>query len=114
MSQQLVPFGAGTRACPGRYQALLVLRATIAALVTNFDVGADPRETNEETMAPIDTFVSVRPPLPLPSFSLLRALGLDAHSGACWSAACVAGVAPGVEGVPLEVYAARAVTSSVE
>ena len=58
MGQYLIPFGAGTRACPGRYQAQLVFRATLAALVLNFDLVADARETNEETMAPRDAFVS--------------------------------------------------------
>ncbi|KAH9933612.1 cytochrome P450 [Epithele typhae] len=60
MQQHLMPFGAGTRVCPGRYQALLLARATISALVLNFDVSADARETNAATMAPRDTFV-VRP-----------------------------------------------------
>ncbi|KAM5544681.1 hypothetical protein V8D89_001579 [Ganoderma adspersum] len=57
MSQHLMPFGAGTRACPGRYHAQIVFRATLAALVLNFDLSADPRETSETTMAPRDAFM---------------------------------------------------------
>ncbi|TBU27841.1 cytochrome P450 [Dichomitus squalens] len=57
MSQYLMPFGAGTRACPGRYQAQLIFRATIAALVLNFDLSANPVETNADTMAPRDAFM---------------------------------------------------------
>lgn len=58
MAQHLMPFGAGTRACPGRNQAQIMFRVTIAALVVNFDLVCDPRETNEETMALRDAFVS--------------------------------------------------------
>ena len=57
MFQHLMPFGAGTRACPGRYQAQLIFRAAIAALAVNFDLSANPLETNVDTMAPRDAFV---------------------------------------------------------
>ncbi|KAI0327041.1 cytochrome P450 [Cubamyces sp. BRFM 1775] len=60
MSQCFMPFGAGTRACPGRHQAQLVFRIVVAAIVLNFDIHADPLETNEETMAMRDAF-AVRP-----------------------------------------------------
>ncbi|KAI0363884.1 cytochrome P450 [Pilatotrama ljubarskyi] len=60
MQQHMMPFGAGTRACPGRYQAQIIFRTLIAAVVSNFDVVLDPSETNEETMAPRDAF-AVRP-----------------------------------------------------
>ncbi len=58
MMQHMLPFGAGTRICPGRHQAQIVFRITIAAIVLNFDLAADPAETNEQTMAPRDRFVS--------------------------------------------------------
>ncbi|TFK84797.1 cytochrome P450 [Polyporus arcularius HHB13444] len=58
MSQYFIPFGVGTRACPGRYQAYMVFRITIAALVLSFDFIADPKETNERTMATRDAFAT--------------------------------------------------------
>ncbi|KAH9933617.1 cytochrome P450 [Epithele typhae] len=60
MQKHLMPFGAGTRVCPGRYQSLLLARAIFAALVINFDITADERETNTTTMAPRDSIL-VRP-----------------------------------------------------
>lgn len=55
----MMPFGAGTRACPGRCQTQMILHMTLAALVLNFDISGDPQEVNEKTMSPIDTFVSM-------------------------------------------------------
>ncbi|KAI0353715.1 cytochrome P450 [Trametes cingulata] len=60
MHQYMMPFGAGTRACPGRYQAQIIFRSLLAAVLSNFDINADASETNEETMAPRDAF-AVRP-----------------------------------------------------
>lgn len=59
MSQHMMPFGAGTRACPGRCQTQMILHMTLAALVLNFDISGDPQEVNEKTMSPIATFVSM-------------------------------------------------------
>ena len=56
----MMPFGVGTRSCPGRYQTQMILRAIVAAVVLNFDVSTDPTQTNEGTMEPIDTFVGGR------------------------------------------------------
>ena len=50
MERNMLPFGAGTRGCPGRYQAQIVMRIVTTALVLNFDIAADPKETNEETV----------------------------------------------------------------
>lgn len=59
MTQSLMTFGLGTRACPGRYQAHLVFRMVFAALVLNFDIASNSEETNDVTMAMRDAFVSI-------------------------------------------------------
>ncbi|KAI0749995.1 cytochrome P450 [Daedaleopsis nitida] len=58
MTRYLMPFGAGSRACPGRYQAQMVFRILLATLVLNFDIVADPSETNAKTMALRDAFAT--------------------------------------------------------
>lgn len=58
MSQYLMPFGIGTRACGGQNLAHMVLRVAIAAMAVNFDITAKLTETNEHTMEIKDAFVS--------------------------------------------------------
>lgn len=54
----MMPFGLGTRVCAGRNLAQMGLRIVVAALVRNFDVAADVKETNEESMRMREAFVS--------------------------------------------------------
>ena len=58
MSQYLISFGVGTRMCGGQNLAQIVLRAALAAIVSNFDISANRDETNERTMEIKDAFVS--------------------------------------------------------
>ena len=59
MSQYLISFGVGTRMCGGQNLAQIVLRAALAAIVSNFDISANRDETNERTMEIKDAFVSL-------------------------------------------------------
>ncbi|KAI0940348.1 hypothetical protein AcV5_001482 [Taiwanofungus camphoratus] len=56
MTQHMMPFGLGTRVCAGRNLAQMGLRIVVAALVRNFDVAADVKETNEESMRMREAF----------------------------------------------------------
>ena len=55
-----IPFGAGARICPGRYLALVEIRAVMAMLLGAFDIpslgaadGGEVRERFSFTMAPV-------------------------------------------------------------
>jgi len=58
MHQHLMPFGLGSRTCVGQSLAMLVLRVAVASIVRNFDIVAPP-ETNQKTMAIVDSLVSI-------------------------------------------------------
>lgn len=57
MQQHFMPFGTGSRVCGGQNLAMIMLRVSVAAVARNFDVVADPRETNEKSMNIKDSFV---------------------------------------------------------
>ncbi len=59
MNQQLMPFGAGTRVCGGQNLAQIVLKVLVVATMRNFNISANPSETNEKTMDIRDAFVSM-------------------------------------------------------
>lgn len=58
MTQHFMPFGAGTRVCGGQNLAQIVLKIVAVAMIRNFNVSANPSETNERTMEVRDAFVS--------------------------------------------------------
>ena len=58
MQQYYMPFGTGSRVCGGDKLAMMMLRITVASVVRNFDIQANPKETNERTMDIKDSFVS--------------------------------------------------------
>lgn len=58
MTQQLMPFGAGTRVCGGQNLAQIILKVLVSSVVRNFNISANPSETNERTMEIRDAFVS--------------------------------------------------------
>lgn len=60
MSQHLIPYGVGTRACGGQNLSHLMMRIVLAVIVKNFEISADHKETNEKTMEMRDAFVSSR------------------------------------------------------
>ncbi|KAI0940296.1 hypothetical protein AcV5_001443 [Taiwanofungus camphoratus] len=56
MSQNMMPFGVGTRVCGGQNLAQMVLRIVIVAVVSNFNIVAKAGETNERSMEMCDAF----------------------------------------------------------
>lgn len=58
MNQNLIAFGIGTRACGGQNLAHLTIRIALVVILKNFDISADPIETNGNTMEMRDAFVS--------------------------------------------------------
>lgn len=67
MNAHMFPFGHGSRVCGGQNMAQIVLRIVLAIIVRNFDILAPP-ETNTDSMAIKDSFVSS----PHPTFNTLR------------------------------------------
>ncbi|WUR15503.1 cytochrome P450 [[Empedobacter] haloabium] len=66
--QAILPFGAGARACPGRYLALLEMKVALVALLGQFDLdsvaaadGAEPAEVLGFVMAPAPLTMVLRP-----------------------------------------------------
>ncbi|TCD70297.1 hypothetical protein EIP91_003926 [Steccherinum ochraceum] len=59
MAQHMMPFGAGPRICGGQGLAQVVLKIVVATMVRNFDIKANPSETNERTMAIKDAFITL-------------------------------------------------------
>lgn len=57
MQQHFMPFGTGSRVCGGQNLAMIMLRVTVAAVARNFNVVANPVETNERSMEIKDSFV---------------------------------------------------------
>jgi cytochrome P450 len=57
MSQNMMPFGTGSRVWGGQNLAQVMLKVAVAAVARNFDDVA-PSETNERTMEMKDSFVS--------------------------------------------------------
>lgn len=51
------PFGLGSRSCAGVTLANITIRASLAAIVRNFDI-VIPEETTPESMKPAFVFVS--------------------------------------------------------
>ncbi|CDO75198.1 hypothetical protein BN946_scf184794.g5 [Trametes cinnabarina] len=58
MAQYLMPFGIGSRVCGGQNLAQITLRVAIATIAVNFNITANVAETNEQTMAIKDAFVT--------------------------------------------------------
>ncbi|TFY68558.1 hypothetical protein EVJ58_g933 [Rhodofomes roseus] len=57
MTQNMMPFGVGSRICGGQNLAQLVMRMAVAAVARNLDVAADVTQTNERSMEMRDAFV---------------------------------------------------------
>lgn len=62
-----MPFGAGPRICPGRYLALLEIKAAMAMLLGRFEIeavdtvdGAEPRELMKFTLTPVGLRMRLR------------------------------------------------------
>ena len=62
-----MPFGAGPRICPGRYLALLEMKAAMAMLLGRFEIeavdtadGAEPRELMKFTLTPVGLRMRLR------------------------------------------------------
>ena len=93
-----MPFGVGNRICAGQNLAQIVLRATTAAIVSNFDVSANSRETNERTMEMREAFVSID------GFQIASA-AMEANRDT--------GHAPRLEGLQAYIHPAKVLSSSL-